>query len=329
MIKDSGKREEFKTGAVRDSQEGRGRCDLLPLDCLPGKYTTDPLIVLLNEFKKYGKVSFIENARQYFIHHAFPNTETSLLELSIHYQDGAKKYGDNNWQKGLPVSRYLSSAIRHYLKFCRGDKDEPHDRACLWNLTAIIWTCKHKPELNDYATKAVTTKNDIKLEGLHTKTALFDELHKFPYNNPVQSPITEKPRLGDALQSISAVLPSEPWAQFFYESLKDTLEAAKKAGMTPNEYLKSRKELMVCMAPKGLKWPACTYQPNIANGSPDQVTFGADIKPPIDSKKLPKVQIIYVGTPTTRDYEEREKLFADMVSFLAEPLKPEIKGGVK
>lgn len=150
-ILDSGKREEFKTGAVRDSQEGRGRCDLLPLDCLPGKYATEPLMVLLNEFKKYGKASFIENARQYFIHHAFPNTETSLLELSIHYQDGAAKYGDNNWQKGLPVSRYLSSAIRHYLKFCRGDKDEPHDRACLWNLTAIIWTCKHKPELNDYA----------------------------------------------------------------------------------------------------------------------------------------------------------------------------------
>ena len=31
-IKDSGERREFETGAVRDIQEGKGRCDLLPLD---------------------------------------------------------------------------------------------------------------------------------------------------------------------------------------------------------------------------------------------------------------------------------------------------------
>ena len=32
MIKDSGKRRAFKTGAVRDIAEGKGRCDLMPLD---------------------------------------------------------------------------------------------------------------------------------------------------------------------------------------------------------------------------------------------------------------------------------------------------------
>ena len=31
MIKDSGNRTEFATGAVRDIQVGKGRCDLLPL----------------------------------------------------------------------------------------------------------------------------------------------------------------------------------------------------------------------------------------------------------------------------------------------------------
>ena len=30
-LKDSGARREFGTGAVRDIQEGKGRCDLLPL----------------------------------------------------------------------------------------------------------------------------------------------------------------------------------------------------------------------------------------------------------------------------------------------------------
>lgn len=31
MIKDSGNRREFESGAVRDIAEGKGRCDLLPL----------------------------------------------------------------------------------------------------------------------------------------------------------------------------------------------------------------------------------------------------------------------------------------------------------
>ncbi|MBR5879664.1 MAG: hypothetical protein IKY91_08890, partial [Akkermansia sp.] len=37
-IKDSGARTEFSTGAVRDIQEGKGRCDLMPLDVVAGVY---------------------------------------------------------------------------------------------------------------------------------------------------------------------------------------------------------------------------------------------------------------------------------------------------
>ena len=33
-IKDSGERSEFATGAVRDIQKGKGRCDLMPLDVI-------------------------------------------------------------------------------------------------------------------------------------------------------------------------------------------------------------------------------------------------------------------------------------------------------
>lgn len=62
----------------------------------------------------------------------------------------ARRPKEWNWQKGLPVKCYVNSAIRHYLKWLRGDEDEPHDRAFVWNLIACLWTCKHKPELNDY-----------------------------------------------------------------------------------------------------------------------------------------------------------------------------------
>lgn len=48
-LKDSGKRREFKTGAVRDICKGKGRCDLLPLDVV-GNLEKDPLLIGINEY---------------------------------------------------------------------------------------------------------------------------------------------------------------------------------------------------------------------------------------------------------------------------------------
>ena len=41
VIKDSGNRREFETGAVRDIQEGKGRCDVLPLDVVANLFLYD------------------------------------------------------------------------------------------------------------------------------------------------------------------------------------------------------------------------------------------------------------------------------------------------
>jgi hypothetical protein len=71
--------------------------------------------------------------------------------VSKHFEEGCKKYGERNWQKGIPTHCYIDSAVRHYLKWLRGDTDEPHDRAFAWNLLCCIWTCEHMPELNEYA----------------------------------------------------------------------------------------------------------------------------------------------------------------------------------
>ena len=66
-----------------------------------------------------------------------------LLEVSKHFEEGALKYGENNWQKGIPESSYIDSAVRHYLKWLRGDNDEQHDRAFIWNIMCLIWTHEH------------------------------------------------------------------------------------------------------------------------------------------------------------------------------------------
>ena len=153
-ILDSGERREFETGAVRDIQEGKGRCDLMPLDVVAdyldrgGK--PDMVLLYIFMFQQVNRLNYLELAIDEFNKLSWKNNETMFLEVSKHFEEGAKKYGEHNWQKGIPVHCYIDSAVRHYLKFMRGDKDEPHDRAFVWNLMCCIWTCKHKPELNEY-----------------------------------------------------------------------------------------------------------------------------------------------------------------------------------
>ena len=173
-IKDSGERREFETGAVRDIQEGKGRCDLLPLDVVadilqPHCNTYDlamfEVFTSISEYQNTGKADYLIAALIYFspdhMKSATPHVDgvssidrtyySMFLEVSKHFEEGAKKYGEHNWQKGIPTHCYIDSAVRHYLKYLRGDTDEPHDRAFVWNILCCIWTCKHKPELNDYA----------------------------------------------------------------------------------------------------------------------------------------------------------------------------------
>ena len=153
MIKDSGTRREFETGAVRDIQEGKGRCDLLPLG-LVGVYLNNGVFMALGDFVALGgEARNLETALHVFSadHELFYDAYTMFLEVSKHFEEGAKKYGEYNWQKGIPTHCYIDSAVRHYLKYLRGDTDEPHDRAFVWNILCCIWTCIHKPELNDYA----------------------------------------------------------------------------------------------------------------------------------------------------------------------------------
>ncbi len=151
-IKDSGNRTEFASGAVRDIQEGKGRCDLLPLDVVaelvPGAYAR--VFSALSRFQMTGDVFHLFKVLETFGEAAFGGECSMLLEVAKHFEEGAAKYGENNWQKGLPVRSYLNSGVRHLLKWLRNDKDEPHDRAFAWNILCAIWTCRHKPELNDY-----------------------------------------------------------------------------------------------------------------------------------------------------------------------------------
>lgn len=62
------------------------------------------------------------------------------LRLAKHYENGAKKYAERNWEKGLDLKRFIDSAERHMNQFKDGDRSEDHLAAILWNIYGYIWT---------------------------------------------------------------------------------------------------------------------------------------------------------------------------------------------
>jgi len=165
ILPDSGARQKFKTGAVRDISKGKGRCDLLPLDTIERvlsdyeywsvvrKETSSPMptvLELINRYIDTVETFHLSNAICRFIDEEFKgDIYGAFIELSKHYEDGAKKYSPNNWKLGINVHCFIDSAIRHYLKYLRGDTDEPHNRAVLWNLVGAFWTHDHIPSMVD------------------------------------------------------------------------------------------------------------------------------------------------------------------------------------
>ena len=70
----------------------------------------------------------------------------ALRALAKRFEDGARAYGDNNWQQGFPLGRLIDSINRHLLALAEGDDSEDHAAAIMWNAAAWIWTEKEIKE---------------------------------------------------------------------------------------------------------------------------------------------------------------------------------------
>ena len=64
----------------------------------------------------------------------------ALRRVSMVYEAGGKMRGDRNWEKGLPLSSYMNSALRHLEQYAEGFRDEGHVEQCMWNIMALIHT---------------------------------------------------------------------------------------------------------------------------------------------------------------------------------------------
>ena len=106
VTKDSGKREEYETGMVRDTQDGKPRFDLIVPKGVP------------------YEAQFL----------------TRIAELMTR---GAVKYGDRNWEKAHTqeeMDRFLASADRHLKQYQCHEVDEDHAAAVFFNLLASVTT---------------------------------------------------------------------------------------------------------------------------------------------------------------------------------------------
>lgn len=77
----------------------------------------------------------------------------AILRLSKHYEVGAKKYSRLNYQKGIPVSSFMDSALRHIFKYLDGWDDEDHLSAAAFNILGAIQMEERNPKMQDVETR--------------------------------------------------------------------------------------------------------------------------------------------------------------------------------
>lgn len=103
-----------------------------------------------------------------------------MLRLAQHYENGAKKYGDRNWEKGQPVHEFLNSAMRHLMRFIAGENGEDHLSAVAWNVFGAIHTIK-QVELGNLPQELI--------EGLHPDH--MDRIKNIRHDNLVDQKLSE------------------------------------------------------------------------------------------------------------------------------------------
>jgi len=154
LLADSGDRtDQAGTGALRDRPANKGRCDLLPLMTIADFLNVDDdyrrVFQCFTDYIYRGDPDKLIEAARIFSGKVWETPFTAVIEVSKHYQDGAQKYPSRNWEKGLPLSSFIDSGSRHLINYLEGQTNEPHDRACLWNLFGAHWTHCNRPELID------------------------------------------------------------------------------------------------------------------------------------------------------------------------------------
>lgn len=143
VTKDSGQRDHFSSGMVRDTQEGKPRLDLVwdgPLARV--------IMLMSNDPEKGSAIDAMFNWYESpsVINAALAVIEIAKLEGGVFVfmgrcaalmARGAIKYAARNWMlaSGQPeLERFTTSACRHFSQYLSGDVTEDHSAATWFNL---------------------------------------------------------------------------------------------------------------------------------------------------------------------------------------------------
>lgn len=130
VVKDSGVREEYANGFVRDTEDGKS--DLTAA------------LALLYERPDLAKL---------ITRPGFDLLPREALERwADHMAKGAEKYGADNWRQArgpIAVARFLRSLVRHVAQYLTGDRSEDHAAAVCFNVWAAELTPGDEEERDD------------------------------------------------------------------------------------------------------------------------------------------------------------------------------------
>jgi hypothetical protein len=63
-----------------------------------------------------------------------------LERWAVLMEKGCVARGERNWEKGMALVGYISSAFRHLIALARGKRDEDHAAALFFNIAGFEWT---------------------------------------------------------------------------------------------------------------------------------------------------------------------------------------------
>ena len=172
---DSGERRDFETGAKRDTDTEKQRYSDITLDqwnmmlkAEQGVLNFKPLVVHRgmvgfadvsanpeirvvptfwdNITKKitFSRRNFSGKPEGFLVYGRSGESERSYAEplmlnrLQGLMERGAQKYSADNWKKGMPLSVFFNSAVRHLFMWFFGDRNEDHLAAVLFNVQCIM-----------------------------------------------------------------------------------------------------------------------------------------------------------------------------------------------
>lgn len=160
---------------LNDSGRGKGRCDLLPLDILC-KYlwlfesmNSDNVDYRIVKHILGDLYTFLDTRDVEYLYKIIAAARDGVfrmdiysvfLEVSFSFEEDADKWGVDGWKKQIGEWEYIDSAIKHLLKWARGDEDERHERAFIWNIICLLWYVENYPLNKKEEDKEINTTNE-------------------------------------------------------------------------------------------------------------------------------------------------------------------------